>query len=203
MELVKYSSGKPFVCDGEEEAIRFKEGAYASLIKEIICKNMTRVPAGCFSQLPALHKVEFNPEIKVIEAEAFMNCITLNNIVLPPQLEKIGPEAFAQCLGLKNTIQIPDSLTQIGREAFRGAHCKLSINKARKNKLEVNVADRQWFISHAKAITVQEGLEENMINEQKNISVSSLDLKVGDKIILKEFGDYGRYGNYSTNTLTR
>ena len=49
--------------------------------------------------------------------------------------------------------------------------------------------------------TILEALRK--LNEAKDTTVSSLGLKVGDKIKLKEFGDYGRYGNYSAKTLTR
>ena len=162
MELIKYSSGQPFVCSTTEECKHFKDSELSKMIKKIVIKNITYLPAGCFAGSAGLEEVQFNPELKVIGAECFMGCFNLNNITLPDNLEKIGAEAFAQCLGLKNTIRIPDSLTVIGREAFRGTHCKLSINKNRKTKLEVDVADRAWFISHAKAITVQEGLEEDM-----------------------------------------
>lgn len=156
----------PFVYTGQESYREFREHEIYNFVKEIIIKDVDKIAPGAFAGSSALEKVTFNSGLKEIGPEAFMKCIKLNNIELPESLEKIGAEAFAECLSLKNTIRIPNNLTDIGREAFRGTHCKLSIDRKREKKLNVNVNDRQWFISHAKAITVQEGLEENMITEE-------------------------------------
>ena len=41
----------------------------------------------------------------------------------------------------------------------------LSINRARQNPIKVDKNDRAWFASHAKLITIQENLDEEIIDE--------------------------------------
>ena len=166
VQLIKYKD-KPFIYNGPESLNEFKEYQVKDFVKEIIVEGIEKIPNGAFSECAALQTLTLKEGLKEIGYEAFMKCIKLNNIAFPETLEKIDAEAFAQCTSLKNTIKIPNSLTYIGREAFRGTHCKLSIDKKRETKLKFNAADRDWVVSHVKAITVQEGLSEDMdINEE-------------------------------------
>ena len=131
-------------------------------IKKIISEiniNLEEIDDFMFNNLSGLKKVTFKEGLKTIGVEAFQGCIWLNDIVLPQTLKEIKAEAFAQCMALSNTIRIPDSLTKIGRAAFEGTKCKLSINKDRKTPLMVDSNDKAWFMRHAKLITIQEELE--------------------------------------------
>lgn len=157
---------KPFIYNGPDSLVEFKTLNVKNYCKELVIRDVESIPAGAFSEMPALRKVTFEEGLKEIGTEAFMKDISLNNIVLPNSLERINTEAFANCIALKNTIRIPDNLVYIGREAFRATGVTLSINKARTKKLQADPADRAWFASHAKGITVQEGLEENMNKEE-------------------------------------
>ena len=47
----------------------------------------------------------------------FMNCQTLSEVIMPDGLLSIGREAFNHCYGLA-TLDIPDTVTQIGSNAF-------------------------------------------------------------------------------------
>ena len=86
-------------------------------------------------------------------------------IELPEGLEEIATEAFAGCISLRGWTRVPDSLRRIGRDAFRQTSIGLSINRARTTPLQVDPNDEDWFTSHAKLITVQESLEEDIIDE--------------------------------------
>ena len=55
--------------------------------------------------------------IKIIEDNAFFNCLTLKNVKLSKNLERIGKQAFADCTNLMN-INIPSSLKLIEANAF-------------------------------------------------------------------------------------
>lgn len=55
--------------------------------------------------------------IKVIEHDAFFNCLSLKNVKLSNSLEIIGEQAFADCTNLMN-INIAKSLKQIDANAF-------------------------------------------------------------------------------------
>jgi hypothetical protein len=58
---------------------------------------------------------ELNPNLNI--GGAFQGNANLENIVLPEGLEIIGDRTFASCVSL-TSIEIPDSVTNIGRVAF-------------------------------------------------------------------------------------
>lgn len=128
--------------------------------------NMEAIPFSAFSNYTALKTIKLEG-VKRIGVESFFNCISLERLEFPEGLEEIGAEAFAGCVSLRGQTRVPDSLTKIGRSAFRdsGKNFGLSINRARKTKLQVSPEDASWLASHAKLITVQENLQEEIIDE--------------------------------------
>lgn len=156
---------KPFVYNGPESLQDFVDYNVKTYVKELIVRGVETIPAGAFAECPALETITFEEGLKAIEQEAFMKDISLKTLALPNSLESIKDEAFANCTALKGSIRIPDSLTSIGREAFRETKVTLSINRARTNKIKVDKNDKAWFASHTKPITVQENLQEDIIDE--------------------------------------
>jgi hypothetical protein len=95
--------------------------------KEIFphCSNLTInssvkiINNNAFSECSQLINVTINcPELTTIGKEAFSKCSQLINVTINcPELTTIGERAFYQCKELKK-INIPISVTNIGKEAF-------------------------------------------------------------------------------------
>lgn len=161
---------QPFTYDGTKESLKeFNDLELSKLVGEIIVKEGVEViPPAAFANSGALTSVKLPSTLKQIGYEAFLACTGLSKLELNPGLKEIQSEAFANCISLRGSLRVPDSLEKIGREAFRGAKCTLSINKARTTKLKVDPADKTWYASHTKAITVQEGLNESLYDKILN-----------------------------------
>lgn len=149
-----------------------------NVIKELIVSS-DNIPAEAFMGFPALKFVTLNEGLKKIGNEAFMKCISLEKIVFPESLEEIGAEAFANCLNLKGSIKIPNNVKKIGINAFRKTQVILAIDKERKEKLHIAAEDKDWFLRHYKAITVQKTEE---LDEEDNM----FEAELPDFIILDE-----------------
>lgn len=155
----------PFIYTGPSSLLEVKDHKTASFVKKIIIKDVDKIQAAAFADFMSLEEVQFNEGLKKIGSQAFMNCKALTTVVFPESLEEIGSEAFAEDVSLRGAIKLPNNVVKIGREAFRGTHCKLSIDRNRTKKLKIDPEDKTWFLTHHKAITVQEDLNEAILDE--------------------------------------
>lgn len=64
--------------------------------------------------------LRFPSSLKVIQIDAFSQCLLLEGIVLPDGLERIENYAFLYCSQLGGKLILPESLTEIGERAFEG-----------------------------------------------------------------------------------
>ena len=62
--------------------------------------------------------VNFGENVKIIPEIAFLDCTELTEMRLPDSLVNIGTQAFTGCSGLTGTLIIPDSVQFIGNAAF-------------------------------------------------------------------------------------
>ena len=67
--------------------------------------------------------------LKDIDNNAFMGCVTLEEVLLPETLEYIGVNAFSMCLNLK-LLDLPKSLKKIDKFAFQNC---MNLRKIRYN----------------------------------------------------------------------
>ena len=162
---IKYQN-KALVCSGNfNELESLKIDGAGEFIKEVSIENISSIPTGMFMNFLALQKVTLKEGLKKIGHQAFMYCKSLKEISFPESLEEIGAEAFAEDSQLPKSLRIPNNVVKIGREAFRGTHCKLTIDRGRTKKLKIDPADKDWFLTHHRAINVQEDLDEDFLKE--------------------------------------
>ena len=91
-------------------------------ISVVISKNVTKIPAYCFSSgeyKPKIATVEFEEKsvFRSIGKNAFYDVTSITSISLPNSTTSIGDYAFYSCSNLQ-TIVIPESVTTIGIYAF-------------------------------------------------------------------------------------
>ena len=78
----------------------------------------------------------------------------MRTLEFPESLEIIGREAFSGCSGLKGSIRIPNNVTQIKDRAFAGDSCKLKIDMNRQTKIQFASSDKDWVVTHVQAIKI-------------------------------------------------
>lgn len=88
-------------------------------LTDIILPNtLSLVPYGMFNHCIALQKVNIPEGVISIGKNAFAGCSALKEVTLPATLQKVENEAF--CGFNAETIVLPEHLTYIGVDAFKG-----------------------------------------------------------------------------------
>jgi hypothetical protein len=67
-----------------------------------------------------LKSVDIGEKAKSIDEWAFKNCENLQNVTIPYGVTNIKSNAFRNCKNLDDDIYIPETVTTIGQESFRG-----------------------------------------------------------------------------------
>ncbi len=80
--------------------------------------TVTTMGTHCFRECWALTDIKLSKAVKSIQLRAFHNC-PFTEIEIPNSVTSIGKEAFYQCANLVN-IEIPETVTTIGAGAFYG-----------------------------------------------------------------------------------
>lgn len=94
-------------------------------LSTVTLNNVVHIGEGAFQNCTGLTRVTFNTSstaLKSIGDMAFFGCTSLRSIALPEGLETIGESAFAGCSYAAAggyTLTVPDSVTEIGYNAFR------------------------------------------------------------------------------------
>lgn len=97
-------------------------------LRSVTLNNVVHIGEGAFQNCTELTRVTFSTALKTVGDLAFYGCTSLRNVTLPAGLETIGASAFAGCSYEASgdyTLTVPDSVTEIGYNAFR----KMSMNK--------------------------------------------------------------------------
>lgn len=87
-------------------------------LREVRLPNIVAVGAGAFCQCLNLHTVEFGSELKLIDEYAFSECHFLHNINFPQGMDMIEDGAFCGCVNLNGSIELPNTINHIGKNAF-------------------------------------------------------------------------------------
>lgn len=76
-----------------------------------------------FAYCKSLHSVSFDNALLRIDDYAFLGCSILKDVVLGNSLERIGAFAFYNCTQFSgDSMDLPDSLTSIGKGAFKNTY---------------------------------------------------------------------------------
>lgn len=115
-QLMTYSALKYIEISNNLKVIG--HGAFtATKLTKINLENVDSIKSYAFYGCHQLSEVSFhNPNLHIIESDAFGRCYKLANISLPDGLEEIGDEAFYRCR--HERIDLPSSLKKIGKSAF-------------------------------------------------------------------------------------
>lgn len=110
----------------------------------VIPDSVVEIGENAFADNKSLKNITFPDSVKYIDAHAFENCSGLTDLKLPNNLIEIGEYAFAGLKGLdysysSYSIDIPDSVTKIGRDAFSGSNCYKNYDN------NINMVD-DWII---------------------------------------------------------
>ncbi len=95
-----------------------------SLTNVLLPSNITRLDSSCFNACNTLEYIDLNVSLEYIGDSAFEGCSKLNNIDLPSSLLTIEDDAFLFCYDLESMSVFPENLTFIGDNAFQS--CDLS-----------------------------------------------------------------------------
>lgn len=109
---------KLIVLDGVKSVGRDLVGGSTTIEYVDLGKDVKSIGVHAFSSCSNLISVEVPDGLKSIEPSAFKECSKLNSIDLPNGLETIGMFAFEES-GL-TAVNIPNSVTELGNESFRG-----------------------------------------------------------------------------------
>lgn len=161
----------------QNELQLIKSEVFKLLAKDIIIFNGPKyIPSTLFANCVNLRSISIPESVEIIGNQAFAGCVALQNPkskngadnLLPKNLKSIGMRAFAGCKNLKGTIDIPNSLIEINKQAFYGtdSNLTLSFNSDRETKLNIWEQDKDWFIKHSKQKKMNEELNKKFeINE--------------------------------------
>ena len=89
----------------------------------MIASGCTEIGECTFFGCENLQTVELPEGLLRIGKEAFRDCEALAAITLPDGLQEIGAEAFRYCEHKDLKLHIPDSVTEIGENAFADVPC--------------------------------------------------------------------------------
>ncbi|MBR2341729.1 MAG: leucine-rich repeat domain-containing protein, partial [Clostridia bacterium] len=111
MAFVGASAVAMSACEKDKPTLGIKyeisqDGTYAEVIGYKGTENEIRI-ADTYNSLP----------VKIINDDAFLECLDLTSVEIPNSVIKIGESAFQSCRSL-TSIEIPDSVTTIGSFAF-------------------------------------------------------------------------------------
>jgi len=89
-------------------------------------EGIKNIGSNCFTRCYFLRKINLPDSLENIEKGAFSFCYTLGNVSLPKNLTSISDEMF-YCSGIRE-LQIPETVTEIGSDAFEGCSYLKKIN---------------------------------------------------------------------------
>ena len=135
----------------------------SGLIEITFMNDMETIPTGLLHENFNLEKVTLPNGVKKIEDGAFWKCDKLKTINLPETLTAIGEEAFLGAFDSKEniTLEIPKNVTNIGARAF-------SENGLKEIKIQSNIEDLPESIFDNSQILEKVTLPEGIIQIGKN-----------------------------------
>lgn len=101
---------------------QIQRGAFEQCVKlrqVIFPSTVENIGEGAFLDCKRLERVVFQSpsRVTIIREQAFQGCSELKSVLFPENLKSIEERAFYRCLSLEE-MELPDSLTGIGKEAF-------------------------------------------------------------------------------------
>lgn len=78
--------------------------------------GIKKIASGVFYGNTQLTKIDMGSSLEEIGTFAFAGCTGITELRIPSSVKNIGYGAFSQCTNL--TVSVPDTVGQIGQEAF-------------------------------------------------------------------------------------
>ncbi len=104
------------ICKGHLRGITYNPKLDSSNV--IIPEEIEEIDTGCFKDDQYVTSVILPKNLKIINSGAFANCHKLIAVKFNDKIERIGEYAFSRTMILG--IELPDSVIDIGRNAFVG-----------------------------------------------------------------------------------
>lgn len=101
----------------DQDFVIIKENMISLLYLDMSNTDNTIIPSGAFQKRQAIETIVLPNNLKRIEDEAFIECISLDIPGIPDSVEYIGDSAFRSCERLTIT-KLPDELVYLGHVAF-------------------------------------------------------------------------------------
>lgn len=95
----------------------------SSVRKVVIAEGCTGIGESTFAHCDKLEEVEMPKGLLRIGKEAFQSCTALTKVTFSDGLQEIGENAFYFCEHKDLKLHIPDSVTEIGDNAFEDIPC--------------------------------------------------------------------------------
>lgn len=150
-------------------------------LKEIeLPDSVTEIEEEAFSLCDELQNVKLPKKLESLERKVFAGCDKLESVKWPEELKTIGESSFSSCS--MRVVTIPDTVTQIGKEAFRNCtnlktitigksvqkvpksfikNCTVIRKVVNKSGIEVKLDTaknkRSWYVGGKKSETVPAG----------------------------------------------
>lgn len=138
------------------------------VVQEITVQdNITDIETNAFKGCINLTNISLGNNLKNIGVGALMECEKMNKLVLSNSLETIESKAFYGCINLSN-ITIGDNVGVIGEQAFYNTAYYEDLNNWNNGLLILHGNQADYLIE----------LKEECVNENKEINLERLDLKL-------------------------
>ncbi|OHT15708.1 hypothetical protein TRFO_13872 [Tritrichomonas foetus] len=110
----EFSKDCPYILS-EQDAIGYLQKVFGDFI---VPNGTESISANSFAG-KKIKSACIPPSVKIIEENAFMDCVDLVRVFLPSNIEKIGSCAFCGCVSLES-ISLPKNLKIIDESSFNG-----------------------------------------------------------------------------------
>ncbi|MBQ0009937.1 MAG: leucine-rich repeat domain-containing protein, partial [Ruminococcus sp.] len=108
--------------DGRYSVVAIGDGAFTdqnALVTVELSGNITSIGDGAFAGCTALKTVRFTKKgLRTVGEDAFLGCVSLAELELPETVESIGEGAFYECSAYRFDLSALSSLKELGAYAF-------------------------------------------------------------------------------------
>ena len=153
------------------------------------------IPSSSFRGCQALTTISIPSTVLTIRSSAFFGCQNLMGLIIPGNVTKIDNQAFRHCVSLSGSLVIPDSVTDIGENAFSNTRIR-SLTLGQNMTLIYSRAFKNIRTLHY--VTLNEGLISILEGAFEGTGMYEIRIPGSVKIISK---DAFRYCNYLSSVV--
>lgn len=161
----------------------------SALTKVKLPSQLTSIPWGLFNSCTSLREIDLSDtKITVLNNYVFYKCTSLERVILPERLTEIMKGTFSDTASLEYIV-IPESVTKIGNDAFKGSGLKAIVF----NSLVPPALGSGIFLKHNDELRVfvpSDSAEayKKALGEYSDLVNSSSEFDIRDGVLYKYFG---------------